>query len=231
MAAQFQFVMRSKPTAGKVFPLEGTEIIVGRDASSGIAINDAEMSRKHAKLSFQDPTYTIQDLGSTNGTFVNGQRISAPQLLNPGDTVSFGENIVLQFDVAYDPNATMVSSPRTPVTAIPKPAPVPGPAYGLETVLGSVSTPAPAPAPIPGPAAPAPVYSGQIPSAPAPVAAAPAKKRGSPVWIILIIVLVLILCLCVVSPFIADALKLDCVFPFKYLFNIIGPMFGYGTCS
>ena len=222
MTAQFQFVMRSGPTTGKIFPLEGEEIIVGRDASSGVAINDAEVSRKHARLSLQGSAYVIQDLGSTNGTFVNSQRIAATQVLNPGDTVSFGENIVLQYDVAFDPNATMVASPKTPVTAIPvlKPAPAPAPA------------PAPVPDPVPGPVpAPAPVYSGQVPVPPPPVAASPVKKRGSKVWIILIIVVVLILCLCVVSPIIADALKMDCVIPFRWLFNIIGPLFGYGGCS
>ena len=220
MTAQFQFVMRSGPTTGKIFPLEGEEIIVGRDASSGVAINDAEVSRKHARLSLQGSAYVIQDLGSTNGTFVNSQRIAATQVLNPGDTVSFGENIVLQYDVAFDPNATMVASPKTPVTAIPVLKPAPAPA------------PAPVPGPIRGPVpAPAPVYSGQVPVPPPPVAASPVKKRGSKVWIILIIVVVLILCLCVVSPIIADALKMDCVIPFRWLFNIIGPLFGYGGCS
>jgi predicted component of type VI protein secretion system len=214
MTAQFQFVMRSGPTTGKVFPLEGEEIIVGRDASSGVAINDAEVSRKHARLSLQGPAYVIQDLGSTNGTFVNSQRIATTQVLNPGDTVSFGENIVLQYDVVFDPNATMVASPKTPVTPMP------------------VLKPVPAPAPVPGPVlAPAPVYSGQVPVPPPPLQASPVKKRGSRVWIILIIVVVLILCLCVVSPIIADALKLDCVIPFRWLFNIIGPIFGYGGCS
>jgi predicted component of type VI protein secretion system len=214
MTAQFQFVMRSGPTTGKVFPLEGEEIIVGRDASSGVAINDAEVSRKHARLSLQGPAYVIQDLGSTNGTFVNSQRIATTQVLNPGDTVSFGENIVLQYDVVFDPNATMVASPKTPVTPMP------------------VLKPVPAPAPVPGPVlAPAPVYSGQVPVPPPPLPASPVKKRGSRVWIILIIVVVLILCLCVVSPIIADALKLDCVIPFRWLFNIIGPIFGYGGCS
>jgi predicted component of type VI protein secretion system len=216
MTAQFQFVMRSGPTTGKIFPLEGDEIIVGRDATSGVAINDAEVSRKHARLSLQGSAYVIQDLGSTNGTFVNSQRIATTQVLNPGDTVSFGENIVLQYDVAFDPNATMVASPKTPVTAIP--------------ALKRASIPAPAPAPAQVPA-PAPVYSGQVPVPPPPVAASPVKKGRSKVWIVLIIAVVLILCLCVVSPIIADALKMDCVIPFKWLFSIIGPMFGYGGCS
>lgn len=223
MTAQFQLVMRSGPTTGKVFPLEAAEIIIGREASNSVSINDAEVSRKHAKLTLHGSAYVIQDLGSTNGTFVNGQRVTATQVLNPGDTVSFGENIALQYESVFDPNATMVASSKTPVTVVPVPRPAPAPAQA------SAPVPIIPPAPIPAPA-PAPAYSGQVPYAPAPVAAAPAKKRGGKVWVILIIVIVLILCLCVVSPLIADALKMDCVIPFKWLFNIIGPMFGYGVC-
>jgi predicted component of type VI protein secretion system len=216
MAALFQFVMRSGPNAGKIYPLEAADITIGRDAANGVAINDAEVSRKHAQLSLHGSSYVIQDLGSTNGTFVNGQRISTTQVLNPGDTVSFGENIVLQYEAAFDPNATVVGAkaPRTAVPA-PKPAPAPAPAY----------VPPAAPA-----AAPAPMYSGQVPAGPAPVAAAPAAKKGSKAWIIIVIVIILVLCLCVGAPIIADALKMDCVVPFKWLFNLVGPMFGYGTC-
>jgi len=108
MAAQFQFVMRSGPNAGKIYPLEAPEIIIGRDANNGVAINDAEVSRKHAKLSLHGSAYVIQDLGSTNGSFVNGQRVTTTQVLNPGDTVSFGENIVLMYEATFDPNATVM---------------------------------------------------------------------------------------------------------------------------
>jgi len=215
MAALFQFVMRSGPNVGQVYPLEAAEIIIGRDTSSGVSINDAEVSRKHAKLSLQGSAYVIQDLGSTNGTFVNGQRITTTQVLNPGDTVSFGENIALQYEAGFDPNATVVAPSKAALTAVPvqKPAPVPAP------------IPSPAPAPVPAPA-----FSGQVPNAPPPVAPPPAKKRGGKAWIIILIVVLLLLCLCVVAPFIADALKMDCVIPFKWLFNIIGPLFGYGQC-
>jgi len=110
--SQFQFVMRSGPTPGVTFPLEGDQLIIGRDASNSIAINDPEISRKHSRLSFQGGKYVIEDLGSTNGTFVNGQRLAGPVVLKPGDVVSFGEQIVLMYDViSYDPGAT-IASPR-----------------------------------------------------------------------------------------------------------------------
>ncbi len=168
--SQFQFVMRSGPTPGKVFPLEGSELSIGRDANQTISINDAEISRKHAKMELRGASYVIQDLGSTNGTFVNGNRISGIQVLNPNDIVAFGENIVLMYEAVVDPNATMIASraPRTSA-AMPKPAPAP---------------------------APAPVYVAPAPvTAPAPVAAAPAApaKKGNK-KLILIIILAVVAC-------------------------------------
>lgn len=120
--SQFQFVMRSGPTPGVTYPLEGDQLTIGRDASNAIAINDAEVSRKHSRLSFQGGKYVLEDLGSTNGTFVNGQRLSGPAVLKPGDVVSLGEQIVLMYDsINMDPGATM-ASPRARVSQ-PRPQP------------------------------------------------------------------------------------------------------------
>jgi predicted component of type VI protein secretion system len=132
MAAQFQFVMRSGPTPGAVFSLEGDQLIIGRDSTSGVAINDAEISRKHARLTFQGGKYVLEDLGSTNGTFVNGQRLAGPVVLKGGDVVSLGEQIVLMYDaLSVDAGETAISrkaAPR-PVAAAPMPSASPAPAY------------------------------------------------------------------------------------------------------
>jgi hypothetical protein len=139
--AQFQLVMRSGPTPGASYPLEGDQLTIGRDSVNGVAINDAEISRKHARLTFQGGKYVIEDLGSTNGTFVNGQRLSGPFVLKSGDVVSFGEQIVLMYDVmSADPGATIASS-RKPSARVAAPVAPPPPAQ---------------------------VYSGQVASGPAP---------------------------------------------------------------
>ena len=117
MAAKYQFIMRSGPTVGKTYPLDAQEITIGRDAVNVIAINDAEVSRRHARMELRGSAYVIQDLGSTNGTFINGTRISGMQVLNPGDTVSFGEGIVLVYEPMADMNATILSTKAPPVTA------------------------------------------------------------------------------------------------------------------
>ena len=127
--AQFQFVMRSGPTPGVTFPLEGDQLTIGRDASNGVAINDSEVSRKHSRLSFQGGKYVVEDLGSTNGTFVNGQRLAGPVVLKPGDVVSLGEQIVLMYDaINNDPGATM-AAPRRSARAEPPPVYAQPPAY------------------------------------------------------------------------------------------------------
>ena len=129
MAALFQFVMRSGPTPGAVFPLEGDQLIIGRDAASNVAISDAEVSRKHARLNFQGGKYVIEDLGSTNGTFVNGQRLGGLTVLKAGDVVSLGEQIVLMYEgLSSDAGSTLMSRgshPRPAPTAVPSPAMAP----------------------------------------------------------------------------------------------------------
>jgi pSer/pThr/pTyr-binding forkhead associated (FHA) protein len=218
MAAQFQFVMRSGPTVGKIFPLDAQEVSIGRDAVNIIAINDAEVSRKHARMELRGSTFVIQDLGSTNGTFINGTRISGMQVLNPGDTVSFGEGIVLVYEPVSDGDATILSSKAAPVT-VQKPIPAP------------IPPPTPAPTPVPAPVrmatpSPAPVYSGQVPAGPVemPSEAAPAKKKF-PVWLLIVIVLLVIICGCVGFFVVIDQLNLWCkVVPF------LVPMLG-GTCA
>jgi FHA domain len=213
--AQFRFVMRSGPAIGKVYPLEAQEISIGRDNTNLISINDAEVSRRHARMELRGSAYVIEDLGSTNGTFVNGTRIGGIQVLNPGDKVAFGEGIVLDYESVMDVNATVLSA-KAPQTAVQRPAPVPTPA--------PAPVPAPRPAPTPRPA-PAPVYSGQVPAGPVPMppAAAPGKKKF-PVWLIIVIILLLIICVCVGFFLIIDQLKLWCnVVPF------LVPLLG-GTC-
>jgi hypothetical protein len=97
------------------------ELVIGRSTPGlGSLGGDSEISRVHARV-FHDPSgrLTVEDLGSTNGTFVNGTRISGQQALNPGDEVRVGQTTMsVQGGAA---GATTVGN----VVPAPVPAPVP----------------------------------------------------------------------------------------------------------
>ena len=98
-------------SAGKQFPLSDSNANIGRwDAEGGVFPDvdldaddpEAKVSRRHALISLRDGQYGIEDLGSTNGTFVNRGRRLAPgdrQLLNDGDEIIVGKTF-LRFRVA-----------------------------------------------------------------------------------------------------------------------------------
>lgn len=206
MAAQYQLVMHAGPTPGKTFPLEGDIITIGREAGNTIVINDAEVSRKHSQLTLQGGKYVLTDMGSTNGTFVNGQRITGPHVLVPGEVISLGEQITLLFEslTQIDPNATMLSSSAR-LGAAPRPA-------------------APAPAPAPQPVPPAPRgYAGQVPAGPEPSLAEPAPSGGSNrTMIIAAVVILVLLCCCIGGLFIYDYINLWCSPLTSWLVPILG---------
>ncbi len=145
--AQYQLIMRTGPTPGAVFTLEGDQLTIGRDSTNEITINDAEVSRRHARLTFQGGKFVLEDLGSTNGTFVNGQRLAGPRVLKAGEVVSFGEQIVLVFESStFDPAAT-VASPRAaavPSASRPVTPPPPPAQYAGSVPASPVMEPAPA---------------------------------------------------------------------------------------
>lgn len=127
MPGQYQLTMRSGPNPGTVYALDSDQISIGRDSSNEIPVNDAEVSRRHARLTFQGGKYVLEDMGSTNGTFVNGQRLSGPRVLKSGEVISLGEQIVFVYEaVDSDPGATRVS-PRQIPEARPVTAPPPAP--------------------------------------------------------------------------------------------------------
>ncbi len=122
MAPQsYMLIMRTGPNPGKSFELTKNELYIGRDINNDIVINDSEISRKHARLILQAGGYVLEDLGSTNGSFVNGQRLMGPHVLRPGEVVMLGENVSLAFEPGYDADATMVAASVQTSTYISEP--------------------------------------------------------------------------------------------------------------
>jgi predicted component of type VI protein secretion system len=79
--------------AGRQVPLE-TVIDIGREPSLPIHLDDdTQVSRRHARVTAQGGGAVVEDLGSTNGTYVNDQPIHSPRMLNPGDRIRVGLTI------------------------------------------------------------------------------------------------------------------------------------------
>jgi hypothetical protein len=86
-----RLVVLSGPAASPAYDLTGT-FTIGRDTENTLAMPaDTTSSRRHARIETQNGLWTVVDEGSSNGTFVNGQRINAPQPLQPGDEIRIGK--------------------------------------------------------------------------------------------------------------------------------------------
>lgn len=82
------------PDQGKRFPLDEAVVHVGRHHQCEVVLNDAEVSRRHLKISRMGSDWEIDDLGSTNGTWLNNQRITR-QILVPGDRIEIGQTVMV----------------------------------------------------------------------------------------------------------------------------------------
>jgi hypothetical protein len=152
---------------GKEYQIPAAGVVFGREAGSDVVVAQPEVSRRHASIAPGDSGYVLQDL-STNGVWVNGNRVQGSQLLARSDVVRVGsEEFRFYADVAPAPKGTPGSSPVTGPSA---PTPVASPVQP--------SAPAPRAEPItkPEPISEPPVA--MRPAAQSPVAAAP---KPSPV--------------------------------------------------
>ncbi len=180
---RFRLVMQKGPTPGATMEISQPQMLIGRDPACDIVISDAEVSRRHARVLISGDTCILEDLGSTNGTFVNGRRISAPHELRPGDTIMMGENVVVVFESqGFDPNATVMSRPPVAAQSVePAQPPAPPPAgFAGQAPANPSAVPAVQPVAQPPAAAPAP----------------PAKKRSMAPWMLAGGALLVLVCLC-----------------------------------
>jgi signal transduction histidine kinase len=94
MATLFVLQGRDK---GKRFDLREPALTLGRDNASRLQVNDNEVSRRHAEIGKSDEGYSLVDLGSSNGSFVNGQQVTE-QRLATGDRIQVGRTLLLFTD-------------------------------------------------------------------------------------------------------------------------------------
>src|SRR5438874_627109 len=84
-------------SGGQELELTKPVVVLGRDPSVDIVLNSPGVSRQHARVTLQGYQYFIEDLGSSNGTFLNGQPISGPTVLHPNDQIELGTSLMLVF--------------------------------------------------------------------------------------------------------------------------------------
>ena len=191
MADSARLVMSEGPQSGQTFMLDQDSLTVGRDPHNDISISDPQISRQHARIVRRGDQMVIEDVGSTNGTYVNGMRLSGPHTLASGDVIGLGDVVTLTYH-GMSPSATEPLAGRATIPLERQPryeAPPAPPAY----------EPAPAPAYTPTPSVP-PAYAAAPTPAPEP---APPKKRRVGLWIGCGCLVLLVVLACV-SVFVLD---------------------------
>jgi pSer/pThr/pTyr-binding forkhead associated (FHA) protein len=78
-----------------VFHLDGPRVTVGRGSANDLDLDDPTTSRRHAVLERLAAGWSVKDLGSLNGTYVNGEPVVQPRPLYSGDEIAFGESRVI----------------------------------------------------------------------------------------------------------------------------------------
>ena len=94
-------VLDRKPV--QVYELDQPIIRIGRGETSDVLIDNVSVSRRHAELREEGGAWLLRDLGSSNGTFLNGQRVTAELPLRPGDEIPFGKFSLLFERVLAEP--------------------------------------------------------------------------------------------------------------------------------
>ncbi|MCZ6915752.1 MAG: FHA domain-containing protein [Gemmatimonadetes bacterium] len=144
-------------TDGREYMIEGTSLVIGREASCDVVIAKKRVSRRHAEILATPKGYVIIDM-SSNGVFVNGERVAGERLLARADVLRVGDDEFRFYaDSAPQPAPEPAAAPEAPPEAEP-PAPVPaaGSAYKLGDTMHGLppSLPSEPPAAPPSPPAP-----------------------------------------------------------------------------
>jgi pSer/pThr/pTyr-binding forkhead associated (FHA) protein len=144
-------LVEERPSAGKRHVVDAGTTIGREDCE--ITLTDTEVSRRHARIRALDDALAIEDLGSTNGTSVNGERIMGLVELKDGDTITMG-NSALRLEAVRDAGATSIrpvqrdaeaatppvqpAAPPVRAAAPPQPAATPAPPAAQEGARGDV---------------------------------------------------------------------------------------------
>ena len=125
----FKLILSKGTPSSQEFELTLSEIIIGRDSSADLTLPSPGVSRRHARLIREGNGYILEDLGSSNGTYLNGQRLIERRSLKSGDQIQLGQAVTITYEtpvaIPQDGNATVIGSVAPAM-----------PAGDLQTVFG-----------------------------------------------------------------------------------------------
>lgn len=107
IAETAMLLMVEGPSPGKRIFMDQPVLLIGRDERCDVVISERQVSRQHASITLEDDSYVVRDLGSKNGTFVNGQELDGPRALQDGDEIQVAYVCKLAF-VGADATAPVI---------------------------------------------------------------------------------------------------------------------------
>jgi pSer/pThr/pTyr-binding forkhead associated (FHA) protein len=108
--AEIWLVVSEGPDAGRQWRL--TEpLVVGRAGNADVVLADPTVSRHHASVSAQGETAVVEDLESSNGTFVNGEQVAQPRRVGAGDVIGLGGTTAIEVTVGPTGSHTPTGEP------------------------------------------------------------------------------------------------------------------------
>lgn len=107
----FQLVISEGKEAGREFEFDQDSVVIGRTAECDVILYEAGVSRKHARILTEDGGIWIEDLGSSNGTRVNGETIKQKQSLKDGDSISMGPVVFNFKPIELEPESETAEQP------------------------------------------------------------------------------------------------------------------------
>jgi pSer/pThr/pTyr-binding forkhead associated (FHA) protein len=114
LVAQPILIVRGGPDAGREHALP-ERVVVGRSPAADVVLTDPTVSRRHLELRMDGTTVVVEDLGSSNGTSVNGEEIEIATRLGEGDRIGLGAT---ELEVVMETGASPTSTPTTPTEIV-----------------------------------------------------------------------------------------------------------------
>lgn len=95
MSAPWRLRVERGPNSGQSYPIDRASATIGRQENNAIVLDDARLSRQHARIETGPQGLTVTDLNSANGTLVNGRPVTGTVPLNPGDRLQLGDTVMV----------------------------------------------------------------------------------------------------------------------------------------